>query len=324
MSDQAGAQGQAATDGGAAANAGSALLGGSGGGQQQTTTTTPTNGAAPAATAATNGAAQNGNSAPWYSSFMNGLDEPVANQWKSFAGRYTSPQEFVKGHVELRNNAIFLPKEPKPEDLDNVYTRLGMPKDAKEYQFTDPQDVPLDDSEKEFRESFRQVARRARLTQAQVKEIEAWNLEHRKTVYDAESTKPKVHYERAVQSLKKEWGMDFERNVNLANNGVRYYGKDEWNALKDMKLADGSFVGDRPEFARIWARIGNDLSEDGRAVGMSQAEIQGIDDQIKSLQEKAKAEGKMPWQEPYHSQIESLMRKKPGMSKKRSGGAFGA
>lgn len=324
MSDQAGAQGQAATDGGASSNASSSLLGGSGG-QQTTTTTTqataPANGGTQPSTAATS---QNGNLAPWYATFMNGLDEPVANQWKSFAGRYTSPAEFAKGHVELRQNAIFLPKEPKPEDLDNVYSRLGMPKDAKEYQFTDPQDIPLDDSEKEFRESFRQVARRARLTQAQVNEIEAWNLEHRKTVYDAESTKPKVHYERAVQNLKKEWGMDFERNINLANNGVRYYGKDEWSALKDMKLADGSFLGDRPEFARIWARIGNDLSEDGRAVGMSQSEMQGIDDQINGLREKAKAEGKMPWQEPYHSQIEALMRKKPGMSRKRSGGAFGA
>lgn len=279
--------------------------------------------AAPATTSSAPTGDTNGQSA-WYNSFAQGLDEPVAKQWGSVASRYQTPQDFAKAHIEMRNTAVFLPKEPKPEDTARIYERLGWPKEPTAYQFADPSDIPLNDGEKAFRESFRQVAHRAQLTQAQVKALEEWNLTERKTVYDAEATAPRQHYERAVQNLKKEWGMDFERNLNTANAGIKQYGRGDWDSIRDLKLADGSIVGDRPEFARIWARIGSDLSEDDRRPPMSATEVQVIDDQIQALQQKAKAEGKMPWQEPYHSQIENLMRKKPGMSRKRAGGAFGA
>ena len=85
-----------------------------------------------------------------------GLDEPMQKQWSSITGRYQSPAEFAKAHLELRNTAIFVPKDDaKPEAWDQVYDRPAAPKDAKDTSGNHlPDAPPLDEAEQEVRNGF--------------------------------------------------------------------------------------------------------------------------------------------------------------------------
>src|SRR5262245_59520255 len=76
------------------------------------------------------------------------------------------------------------------EDYDRhaaaVFERLGRPRDAKGYTFTDPTDFQFDDVDKEYRESFRGVAHKLHLTQRQVNGLQDWQIASAKLIRDAE------------------------------------------------------------------------------------------------------------------------------------------
>src|SRR5262245_30088152 len=53
-------------------------------------------------------------------------------------------------------------------DAAAVFERLGRPRDAKGYTFTDPKDFEFNDADKERRENFRGIAHKLHLTQRQL------------------------------------------------------------------------------------------------------------------------------------------------------------
>src|SRR5262245_4579644 len=97
----------------------------------------------------------------WWQRFSDGLDKNEQLSWRNTASRYKEPQAFARAHIQMRTQAIFLPKDDdkdRDKKLDTVYERLGRPKESKDYKFDDPKDFTLDDTDKDYRESFRGVA----------------------------------------------------------------------------------------------------------------------------------------------------------------------
>ena len=282
--------------------------------------------AAAAAAAAANGAANGeGENEEWFKDFLTDLDKSEAMSFRNFASRHTDKASFARSHIELHKSAVFLPKpEDKEADAkwDRVYERLGRPKEAKDYAFKDPKDFAFDDVDKEYRESFRGVAHRARLTQNQVSFLEDWQVEQAKLMRDAQKTATEEAPRKARNLLKSRWAGDFENNINHANTAFKHYAGTKAPELLAVRLADGSYLRDHPEFVSMMARVGRDRAEDETVITpMNQSRADSARAEIEKIQNDALAKGWDPTHRMWpHAQLEPLYKRAYGTARQRTDG----
>jgi hypothetical protein len=158
-------------------------------------------------------------------------------------------------HDAARAGWMEIPGHDDP-DYDNkapaVFERLGRPKDAKGYTFTDPKDFQFDDVDKEYRESFRGVAHRAHLTQRQVNMLQDWQIANAKLIRQAERDAAEGAPKASRAALEREYGRSFADRLKAANATVREMNLD---ALANTRLRDGSRLGDKAEFVKAMVAL---------------------------------------------------------------------
>ena len=329
MSDAAAATADAGAAGnGAAATAGAALLNGGAGANGSSKAATVDTGAA--ADAGKNGqapAAKDGNGqSDWRAMFSQGLDEPMQKQWSSITGRYQSPAEFAKAHLELRNTAIFVPKDDaKPEAWDQVYDRLGRPKDAKEYKWNHlPDAPPLDEAEQEVRNGLAPVLHRLGATQKLTDGIIQWHDQQRKVQTDAAIARANTTTDTNIKTLKAEWGPDYDRNVSHHQTALRHYAGADFKTVASLRLSDGTFVADHPVIARMMSKIGAERAEDNRfAESFNPSSVADAKAQIAKIEGEAVANGLNPTSANWpHAQLDPLYARISGTKRMSPGEQF--
>lgn len=270
-----------------------------------------------------------GNNTPWYSSFTTGLEAPEAEAFTSYAGRYQNPAEFAKATVNLRkshDSRIPLPSADAPEEAWNeIYDKMGRPKDPMEYKFNHLQDAPpLMDIEEEARENFRGVAHRLGLNQKQIDGLTQWNDSLRKTQFEAFEKAPEHAAAKAKETLQSKYGPDTNRNLNIYRATARQYFGGDLQAASQLRLDDGSFVLDHPVIADALIRVGLERTEEQRGMAMlSTGERASVQQQIQSVEEEAWKAGKTTADEPYYSKLKPLYQKLHGKANVASSGVYG-
>lgn len=268
-------------------------------------------------------------SGPWYQSFTQGLEAPEAEAFTGYASRYQSPADFAKATVNLRkshDSRIPLPGPDAPEDSWNeIYDKLGRPKDPMQYQFNHlPDAPPLADVEVEAKENFRGVAHRLGLTQKQIDGLTQWNDSFRKVQSEAFEKAPEHAAAKTKEVLQAKYGPDTARNLNIYRATARHYFGGDLQQAAQLRLDDGSFVLDHPMIVDAFARIGMERSEEQRGVPMiSTGERESVQQQINSIEEQAIKEGKSTADEPYHSKLKPLYQKLYGRANVATSGVFG-
>lgn len=249
----------------------------------------------------------------WRAMFTEGLDEPMQKQWNSYAQRYQSPAEFAKSTIELRNNAIFVPKaDDKPDAWDKVYDRLGRPKEPTEYKWNHIKDAPpLDEAEQEVRNGFGPVAHRAGLNQKQIDAVIQWHDQQRKVQTDAGVARSNTTTDTNIKTLKSEWGPDFDRNVANHSRALKHYAGADFDKVASMRLSDGTFVADNPVFVRMMSKIGAERSEDDRfAESFNPSSVADAKSQIQKIEQDAIAKGLSPVSQGWpHAELDALYKR---------------
>lgn len=221
---------------------------------------------------AVNGAVNGANNQPqsfWFESFANGLEPEQAEAWKRTASRYKDQTTFAKSYLELRQNAVVIPKDRKPEAMGEIFKRLGRPEKPEEYKWNHIHDAPpLEEGDIAARDSFAPVAHRLGLAQWQLDGVVQWYDQQRKVGYDSTLARARTIQETNDKILKAEWASNYAENVNYAGQAVKAYvaGPDDFEKLRQMRKDDGTFVMDDPVMARIFARIGRERAEDTREI----------------------------------------------------------
>lgn len=256
-----------------------------------------------------------GGGGPWYSSFTSGLERSEAEAFTGYASRYQSQQDFAKATVNLRkshDSRMPIPAQDAPEEtLNEIYDKLGRPKDPSAYQFNHLQDAPpLADVEQEARENFRGVAHRLGLTQKQIDGLTQWNDTFRKTQYEAFDKAPEFAAKKAKETLTSKYGPDLDRNLNVYRNTVKEYFGNELQSASQLRLEDGSFVLDHPAIADAFIRVGLERAEDQRGTPMlNSGEMESTKSQIAAIEEEAAKNKRLTSEEPYHSKLRPLYQK---------------
>jgi hypothetical protein len=141
---------------------------------------------------------------------------------------------------------------------DGVYAKLGRPEAADKYAFSDvklPEGLAVDDG---LKTGFQKVAHQAGLNMKQADALYQWWNAIQAERFTAAGAQTVQQQTAAIDGLRKEWGQAFDQNVALAQQAVAHYGGD-----KLRSELEGTGLGNNPELARIFAKLGRNLQEDG-------------------------------------------------------------
>lgn len=224
--------------------------------------------------------------------------DPVLGRFKTvdaLAGSYKELHKMSSGMIRVP------PEDAKPEEVREIMGKLGLPKEAKEYNAVLPVLPEGVDYPDGFLDELREEAHALGLTKRQFSqyvqgEAQAW----------LEGTKGAVKQVREWNNeIKEEWGGAHERNLAIAKRALSHIDKDG----KLAAILNETGLGNHPVLQRAFFDMGLRLQEDGLIVG----EFKGIHDpaQAKSKiaelrKEKAYLDGSHPDHNRLVAEVENL------------------
>lgn len=234
------------------------------------------------------------------------------------AEKYGTDKDFAKTVNSMFNTydqRVPLPgADSKPEDWHKLYTRLGKPESPVDYKY-DWGETKLDDATTQRVEAFKQYAHEHNFTQAQFEKSLSFYNDLQAKEFEAAAGQIDSFQLKTTEVLRKEWGADFETNLEHAKAAGAEFcdSPEEYKALMDMTIMgeQGAMrIGDHPTLLKIMAKIGRAYSEDARIRNMEKSgEAEGIQAKIAEIEEAARKANVSTSQEPYHSQLAPLYQK---------------
>lgn len=163
-----------------------------------------------------------------------GLQNVVeAHQWKSPAdllNSYTNLQKVMGIKGSNPDRVLILPKEgDAPEAWNEVFTKLGRPAKAEEYELPVPEGQP-----KEFANKASQWFHELGIPKgAAVKLAERFNA-HAQEMMTAQQAQLTDTHTKQMTDLKTEWGAEYDANTLVVDKAAQTFGmgKEELSALK--------------------------------------------------------------------------------------------
>ncbi len=157
-------------------------------------------------------------------------------------------RSYVNAQRLIGADKLPLPANPTDADLDNIYSKLGRPESADGYEIAPDGVIVTEDVAK----SYSEMAHTLRLTPDQASGI----LEYYKGIASSAS---EMSIEAETQqrnstemALRQEWGDEFDARLSDAGKIAKQFGGAD---LLDMQLADGTKVGNHPDFIKAFSKM---------------------------------------------------------------------
>ena len=155
---------------------------------------------------------------------------------------------YVNAQRLIGADKIPLPKNPTEDDLSNIYSRLGRPDEPSGYAIqADGQILTEGDVN-----TYTDIAHKLGLSKAQANGILDYYRSSIQQTTEAMSKDSEQQRQQIEQSLKAEWGADYDAKVTQANRAVSDIAGED---LLQMVLQDGTKVGNHPAFIKAFANF---------------------------------------------------------------------
>jgi len=167
-------------------------------------------------------------------------------------------RSYVSAQSMIGGDKVVVPKgaNDNPEVWGKVYDALGRPKDPDSYQFGKDYKAPADPAAREIEGKFRKFAHDNGLNQKQFAELHGFlnsiSSESQQRAVAAYQAK----HEKAVETLKGEWGDKFDERVAVANKVLKAFG----GSPEEVKAFTTRFAND-PVVIRVLAEVGRRMDE---------------------------------------------------------------
>jgi hypothetical protein len=148
-----------------------------------------------------------------------------------------------------------IPMPKSDEERSELYNKLGRPNQASEYKVEVPQSHESYFQEDNLNE-FKNVAHNIGLNQSQVDALINYQLKTIDTDASKQDSRLAVGKQETENSLKQEWGYDYDKQVRNAKRALEVYGNPELQQLMQGE------AGNNPAVVKFFARIGKDITED--------------------------------------------------------------
>lgn len=157
-------------------------------------------------------------------------------------------RSYVNAQRLIGADKIPLPVNPSEEDLDRIYDRLGRPESPDGYGIKGD-GVVLTEQEAA---NFSDISHKLRLTPQQAEGI----MEYYRSAVEQASTGVEQQAEQqrgeTEANLRREWGLAFDQKVEAAARVAQDFAGPE---ILQLRLDDGTMVGNHPEFIKAFAKI---------------------------------------------------------------------
>jgi len=154
---------------------------------------------------------------------------------------------------KMIGNRIPMPKND--EEKAELYSKLGRPDEPKNYEVDVPQDYQEYFREESMNE-FRNVAHKIGLNNEQVKALMDFQIAEINHEVENRGSQLNVQREEVEQTLKQEWGFDYDKNVRAAQRALQVYGDNDVLELMNTE------AGNHPALIRMFAKLGGEVTED--------------------------------------------------------------
>lgn len=157
-------------------------------------------------------------------------------------------RSYVNAQRLIGADKVPLPVNPTEEDLDNIYGKLGRPETAEGYQIAVDGNVVTE----EVAQSYADIAHKLRLTPDQATGIMDYYRSMASQASEITAEAETQQRSQTEMALRKEWGDDFDARIEDAGKIAQQFGGGE---LLEMQLADGTKVGNHPDFIKAFAKM---------------------------------------------------------------------
>lgn len=193
-----------------------------------------------------------------------GFEGEEVEKVKNQLARYKDMPSMVKALREAQKKISSgqakapLPDNPTPEDLASYREANGIPAEYTGYQIELADGADFVESDKMIIDSMLKVAHEGNLKPEQVNKMVNAMAAQRAVEFEARQTQDKLDAQKTADTLRKEWGPDFERNKNLVLNMLaQELPTADREALLNARLEGGQGVGlfNSPVIMNMLAKI---------------------------------------------------------------------
>jgi hypothetical protein len=187
--------------------------------------------------------------------WLQSLEEPYRKD--PSAMKFKSPNDLFKSYKNLEKlvgaDKVVKPgKNATPEQWNEFYKALGRPDSPEGYKFEMPEELRNESREKLFAGKAHELG----LLPHQVEGLSQWWAEEMNQEMSRMGESQQEMAKQAETVLRKEWGMAYNQNLQLATKALKAFGDED--AVKALES-----VGNNPAVLKLFANIGKKLAEDG-------------------------------------------------------------
>ena len=212
---------------------------------------------------------------------------------KNFAKNYNSIEDVVKSTFQFRqklSNAISIPgKDATEDDIKAFRTKLGVPDTADGYTYKKPEGIPdeafegLDESMKALKASLHKEGATPQVASAVFDNFFGMI----KGAYDREQAALETNIKNGEIALRKEWGKDFDANMEYAKRGFTQFGDEAFEQLINSTKVGGVELANHPVFSKVFSSVGRKMGEGGLQTIIGEGERQSTEQKMDELTKQA-------------------------------------
>ena len=148
-----------------------------------------------------------------------------------------------------------IPMPKNDEEKAELYNKLGRPEEPGNYEFEIPETHKPYFAETSVNE-FKNVAHQIGLNNEQVKALIDYQINEVNNASEMQQSQISVNRQEVEQSLKQEWGFDYDKNLRAAQRAIDVYGD------KDLTELLNGPTGNDPAIVKLFARLGGEVTEE--------------------------------------------------------------
>lgn len=249
--------------------------------------------------------------------FTEKWNEVLANEFEDNPSlkQLSNVKTLAKGYVnqgKIVGRKTFDYETATDEEKDELFTKMGVPAEAKEYDFQKPGNMPEDmPYNEEEAQAFMNKAHELKIPKQTATELRNWFNDMQFEGWNNAQTSLDELQSASQKEIKTEYGAAYDDKIALAKRTVNTFGAAD--ALNQFGLEDN------PELVRMFVKIGEAMSED-RLIGDGSIKTNAL------TPEEAKKELNTLWAEkedallnPDHPQHKDVVARKGELSRMAHG-----
>lgn len=215
-----------------------------------------------------------------------GLEESQVN----VLNRYNSFPDFVSSFFE-KNNLIAagqhnaaLPENPTDEQLAEYRQNNGIPETAEGYELSLDDGLVLDGEDETILGAVAQIAHAENVPAATYNKLVNTMLAAREQEAQAELEQHGLDQQRAVNTMKTEWGSDYQTNLNAVNGFLATMPSELRENFEKAQLPNGKLLFNEPAALAFFANTARTLNPAATVVPNSANPVESINSEIAKIE----------------------------------------